>query len=49
MGSENVKKGVNHWDVPYHIQVWKCPLPPPPWGGLLKVNPVFLWIASMHL
>ncbi len=30
MGSENVKKGINPWEVPYHLQVWECPPPSPP-------------------
>ncbi len=27
MGPENAKTGVNPRNVPYHIQIWKCPIP----------------------
>ncbi len=29
MGSDNAKKGVNHTEVLYHLQVWECHSPPP--------------------
>ncbi len=28
MRSENIKKGVNHAEVPYHLQVCECTPPP---------------------
>ncbi len=43
-GSENDKKGVNPREIPYHLQVWECPL-----GGFLYMSDTIRqWVINMH-